>query len=323
MSNEKPIRVVQFQSFRFVGTTWLTMLAGNHEEAFALGNPDRTLDSIEKKKPVCCICPRSKFRKSKCSFWPEMLKDYNPSENFFTQLAAASGKEVLVISNPRDEAIRAQLEDSRLQVETVELIRDFRAIISSHKRKHGDSVAGIFNDWFARAALKKAIQKGDAASSIIRYEDAVRDSSGLVSDLSKLTGLDLGEKALRYWEGDHHMGSGNGNTHRTVQAFKSVGGALTKLDPIYRGYIERVTEGKDDASFVDERWRKELERYDLFVIDVLVGSINEERGYQRDEFSEEEKVEFASALDAELAKMSIEPPFRRLLKRAGNEGGDS
>jgi hypothetical protein len=64
---------------------------------------------------------------------------------------------------------------------------------------------------------------------------------------------------------------------------------------VYLRYLEGVENGTD-FSFDDDRWKSEVTKYEMFVIDIVAGEMNQENGYERDRFSEGQSNEWCARL---------------------------
>ena len=82
-----PVRVVVINSLSYSGTTWLNAVLGSHRDAFALGPAHRVWEMRHKGWEEACL-----IHGKSCPFWPKFHLEYDERDNFFTQLAKASGK---------------------------------------------------------------------------------------------------------------------------------------------------------------------------------------------------------------------------------------
>ena len=91
------VTVVRITSLSYTGTTWINLLLGCHERAFALGPPDRVVnllhDAPDDAGDACRI------HAGDCRFWPGFFARHDRTANFYLELAEASGKNVIVINN--------------------------------------------------------------------------------------------------------------------------------------------------------------------------------------------------------------------------------
>ena len=82
---------------------------------------------------------------------------------------------------------------------------------------------------------------------------------------------------------------------RFWKAFKTyffIGAFSFESADVYREQLENLKADPVNA-FKDERWKSQLTREELFWFDQLMGGKNEQLGYQRDVFTQEEIEEFA------------------------------
>lgn len=85
-----------------------------------------------------------------------------------------------------------------------------------------------------------------------------------------------------------------------------------ELDPLYLNYLEGLERG-NEPKFIDDRWQTELNRYDLFVIDVFGGRMNAAANYQRDQFTASELDEFRERLINDCKDREIWDRYREMV----------
>ena len=94
-----PLTVVVVNSLSYTGTTWLNLVLGSHPRAFTIGPPDRVYQLL-RTNPIERPVNACRVHGPTCQFWEEFCAQYNPSENYYVQLAAHAQCDFLVINNP-------------------------------------------------------------------------------------------------------------------------------------------------------------------------------------------------------------------------------
>ena len=266
------ITVVCIKSISYTGTTWLNCLLGCHENAFALGSPERILN-LDDWNEACLV-------HSNCPFWPEFQKVYDPAGNFFLQLAEFSGKDFIIINNPRSDLIHKQIT-----IKQIYIVRDGRAVCTSYVR-HKDSDFQSAVRWFTPPA--SAVKFDDKDVLYLRYEEVIRDQSSAIKKIGDFIGLEYPENFYKFWEFDHHLISGNASIYGMIKRFQGIPFELQpERNAFYENEYQRLKGNVKEPVF-DERW-KELSREDLYFFDRSCGEINESWGYPRHVFTDEEK----------------------------------
>ena len=84
------------------------------------------------------------------------------------------------------------------------------------------------------------------------------------------------------------------------------------MDGLYKNFFKERKQSSS-VEFNDERWKSELSRFQLFVIDRTVGEFNESLGYNRSDFSPDEVEEFNHTF---YSILSVRPELNRLRERS-------
>jgi hypothetical protein len=235
-----------------------------------------------------------------CCFWPGFARQWQQDQNLILQLAQYSGKKCFVVNNPRTPDALAVLNHDRIKLTHFSLQRDLRALAASYIRKNpGKDIGGALNDWLITATRTMLADFHRRDAQRIRYEHVSTRQKHLAEILTKHTGISYGNGQLRYWEKESHVVTGNAGTIGTIRSFHGLD-EKRQLD-VYSSFMEKINKG-DDISFADERWRSELNEFDLYVIDRYVGYFNSRMGYERNLFDTAAKKRFKSMLEETVRK---------------------
>ncbi len=216
------------------------------------------------------------------------------------QLAAACGRSVIVTNNPLPDGAGADLHHPDLDVRTIHVIRDGRAVAASYRRKHPDlAFFDVVADWLSPSFAAFPFDPLDPDRLCLRYEDVLDDQRGHLGTFGDFVGLDYGEDALRFWEHDHHPASGNAGTVLMIRLAQGLPVPDGERKAFYETQLQRLI-ADPTASFEDERWREELTERERFVFDYFCGAENERFGYDRDRFTIDEMRRFADELKLAL-----------------------
>ena len=290
--------VVNISSLSYTGTTWINVLLGCHREAFALGPPDRVVTMYEEGWEQACM-----IHGCECSFWPQFHKTYDPNQNFYVQLAAASGRRFVVINNPfmRSKSEK-DLHDAEIVVKNVRVVRDGRAICRSYRRNNPGKHFYDAVRWLAQFGSQFRFDEQDPDVLCVRYEDVARDQFAAVERFGGFIGLTYPPNFYKFWEFDHHPTAGNAAPYGMIlwhQRGRKWGDSRREF---YQKEFERL-EREAHKPIFDEGWKRDLTRRELFLFDHFCGEINERWGYDRSTFTASEfehyRAEIAEAADAE------------------------
>ncbi|MCA9290515.1 MAG: hypothetical protein KDA25_05270 [Phycisphaerales bacterium] len=292
MTDRRGVTVVNVTSPSYTGTTWLCLLLGSHARAFTLGPPDRVwsmrADPERAGREACRVHGEA------CGFWPSFFAQYDASRNFYVQLGAFSGRDVIVINNPTPAHVAAELQDPALTVRPLEMIRDARALATSYARHHRVDVYDAIVD-FAQHLPRSFAWSPDREDVLgLRYEDLMSDPRGHVARFASFVGLDYDERALAFWEFDHHITSGNQGTIALLKFFQGLPVPNFRNRAFYEAQFDRMRKG--EAAFDDQRWQDELGARERFVFDHFCGAANAAWGYEPDRFTTAEREQFLAEL---------------------------
>ena len=287
----KPALVVNITSMSYTGTTWINMLLGCHREAFALGPPERVISMYEQGWEGACM-----IHGSECSFWPEFHETYDPNENFYVQLAAASGRRFIVINNPiMANKAGKDLQHPDVLVKNMLVVRDGRAVCRSYRRNNPGKDFYDAVQWFARFGPRFEFDDQDPDVLCVRYEDVAGDQLSAMERLGDFIGLTYPLNFYRFWEFDHHPTAGNAAPYGMIlwhQQGRKWGDPRREF---YQKEFERLEKEPRKAIF-DEGWRTDLSRRELFLFDYYCGETNERWGYERSTFTTSEFEQFRAEI---------------------------
>lgn len=288
------IKVLNIQTLSYSGTTWLNLLLGSHPETFAFGPPHRAWGMRDKKFEGACL-----VHGQGCEFWTRFGRKWDGKENFFVALAEQSGKRIFLMDNAPQDFINATMTHPDVELLHGRYVRDGRAITASFARKMKakgiEYIPSIMPDgWFYHSF--QGIPLLDTLRSmghlVVRYEDAVNDQAAFLGMAGDFLGITYGEESYRFWEWDHHITSGNQGPIQMVRLHQGLAMPNFESAEVYRAQLERL-QTDPAAAFSDERWKNQLVREELFWFDQLMGGKNEQLGYERDVFTQQEIESFA------------------------------
>lgn len=288
------IKVLNIQTLSYSGTTWLNLLLGSHPEAFAFGPPHRAWGLRDKKFEGACL-----VHGPGCEFWTRFGERWDGKENFFVALSRESGKRIFLMDNAQQDFINATMSHPDVELLHGRYVRDGRAITASFARKmrskgmtYRNSIMpdGWFYPSFQGIPLLATLKS--MGHLVVHYEDAVRNQAAFLKAAGDFLGVQYDDSAYRFWEADHHLTVGNLGPITMVRLAHGLSTANFESADVYREQLERL---KDDptATFSDERWKTQLSREELFWFDQILGGKNEQLGYERDVFTQDEIERFA------------------------------
>lgn len=289
------IKVLNIQTLSYSGTTWLNLLLGSHPETFAFGPPHRAWALRDKKFEGACL-----IHGPECEFWTRFGNKWDGSENFFVALAEESGKRIFLMDNAPQDFINETMSHPDVDLLHGRYVRDGRAITASFARKMKDHGVNYIDSikpegWFYHSF--QAIPLLDTLKSlghlVIHYEDAVNNQAMFLKTAGDFLGITYSEDTYRFWEWDHHITSGNYGPMAMIRLHQGLPIANFESADVYRAQLERLKENPTSA-FSDDRWKSQLSREELYWFDQLLGGKNEQLGYARDVFSQEEIDSFTT-----------------------------
>jgi hypothetical protein len=302
----KPVTVIVIHSLSYTGTTWLNCVLGAHPRGFALGPPDRVYRMRESGGRACLV------HGDDCAFWPGFLRDYDPSRNFFLQLAERSGRDVIVTNNPLPDGAGSELRHPDILVKPIYLIRDGRALAASYRRHvEGASYLDGITSFLHPSFHDFYFDPDNTDKLCLRYEDVLAAPLPALTRIGVFVGLAYDERALRFWEHEQHVTSGNAGTIGLIR----IGQQLPTND--FRGhefYAEQFARMQNEgpAAFDDRRWIADLTTRERFLFDVLCGTANARFGYERDRFTLGEIAEYSAELRAAQGAGELTPEIGAL-----------
>ncbi len=287
---QTPVTVVIIRSPSYSGTTWINILLGCHEDAFALGPANRVLSMLE--DPSDTGDKACRVHGETCTFWPQFFKNYDRSGNFYVQLAAATGKRVIVTNNPyTGEAASAHLDHPQVKTRYVNVVRDGRAIVASYLKYHPEAdLLETVRDWFAPFAETLPFDPDNHADLSVTYESVVSDQKSFIEAAGSFLGLQYPERFFRFWEFEHHAAAGNPGPLGTIRRHLGRPFAGVDTEESERRYQQLLSDPQTPR--LDASWESELGRRDRLIFDHFAGATNERWGYRRDRFNVSEVREF-------------------------------
>lgn len=272
------IEVICIRSLSYTGTSWLNAVIGCHPQVFAIGAPDRVWDLRTRGFEKACI-----VHGADCGFWGAFAETYDPGDNFFVQVAAAAGVDRLVINNPLPAGAGTQLDDPRLCVRPIQLVRDGRAIAQSYTRNVAGKDYLDAIQWLASALAGLPADPHDPDTLFLRHEDVDADRRGQLARIWTYLDLPPSPDAARFWEHELHLTAANRSIAWQIRLAK---GLALPDDPnadFYRARFAAMCRDPD-TPLADDRWRSELSERELFLFDLFCGAHNAALGYARDRF---------------------------------------
>lgn len=291
------MKIVVLHSISYTGTTWINLVLASNNRCFALANPDHTLEFVRQNPDTMCS-----IHKEKCSVWPkvgEYMKTH--AANLLEAVQAVTGRDVIILSNPRGSEVRQMIRHSGSEIFEFHIVRDPRALAASYQRKNlGLSMIDVLEKWLYIVVRRRPAPLTKIISAPNKYEDVVKEPEKLLAAVGGVLNISYDQSSLRYWEHEHHLARGNALTKLTVAVAQGLGAFDDdEKHHHYKQYMDRALAGEVEV-MVDDRWKNELNEYDLFLIDFYCGEIAETYGYAGAVFSDDERQEFEERLRQEL-----------------------
>ena len=305
------VTVVNVESLSFTGTTWINTILGSHENAFTLGPPQRAWEMTE-GSDACRIHGKD------CEFWPGFFDQWKKGEdNFFVSLSQYSGKNYIITNNPVPGQSAEELNDPRVLVKRIRLIRDGRALAASYARHYPEKGfhAGL-SEFLNPAFSQFEFDPQNSEILSLRYEDILADKQSTLDRCGEFVGLDYEPKALRFWEWEHHASAGNHGLFALIKFGQGIDVQNFEGKEFYEQQFKRSLEDEGDK-FQDQRWMSELSRGQLFLFDLCFGDDNARYGYDRDEFSVQEFRDYLADVRAGVGSGSLSPFVAERLASSG------
>jgi len=306
------ITVIIVRALGLSGATWFNLVLGNHDEAMALGPPARILDLPAKDAGEACFVHRER-----CDFWPAFLRERDHRGRFFEDIAASTGKRILVVNYPPRELIEREIDGRGFRILTVRLVRDGRAVLFSRMRHYGTLTPGTaihhIVDWQIPVwdrVDRKLTSVPSPAALTVRYEDMLLDGAKELARVGDFVGIRYGENATRFWERPQHLTAGNTGVIDLLCRLQGETGHHNRRADTYARMAEELSVDPE-RTFLDESWIDSLSREDRLAFDCLLGERNALYGYPRDSFLDGERHEFLRDLDRRLTEArAVEQPGR-------------
>ncbi len=298
---QTPVTIINITSPSYTGTTWLCLLLGSHPDAFTLGPPDRVWGLRDEGFVDAC-----RVHGKDCAFWNAFAKRYDPSKNFYIQLAEHAGRNFVVINNPTPAHTKAELNHPDIMIKPIRVVRDGRALACSYARHLKTDMYDAIRDHVAPLFKQFPLDTDRDDLLAVRYEDVLREQRTSLDRFGAFVGLTYPENALAFWTFDHHMTSGNAGTMALLKFFQGLPVNNFKDRAFYESQFERMKAG--EKTFDDQRWREELGRRELYLFDRYCGSGNAAWGYEPDRFTSSEREQFEHEVRGEVPKTASSDP---------------
>lgn len=284
--SDPSVTLVNVDALSYSGTTWLNLLLGSHNDTLHIGPPARLWSLRDQGFEGACL-----VHGKDCPFWKGFGEIWDPQRNFFLALREYSGKSIFLMDNAPPDFLEEAGGDERVHVKKARYIRDGRAITASYARRTETNYlrsilpsAWFFSSFQAIPGLRKLTASG---IPYFHYEKIVEDQGEFLDKAGEWLGVEYGTSALRFWEYDHHVTSGNGGPIGMVISHSAQNKNVSASTDLYQVELDRLRREPDKA-FNDNRWVDQLSTTDRFWFDHLMGAQNEALGYQRDHFSQVE-----------------------------------
>ncbi len=243
----------------------LNILLGSHSKIISLGEISKIFGKAD-LRDACSLCV------GECRFWGKFNKIWQPNGDFFSQLSEFSGKPFISVSNIGN--FNNYLYSENITIKVIRLIRDGRAFTACTLQNHSHfTIDSIVQTW-----RNSSIKIDDWVSSFpsndrltLRYEDILSDKKSKLLLICNFIGIEFESSMLEYWKVKHHLvGVNKGNLSYVKQYLGS--NSLTMDDQFYN------QQSPDD--FKDERWRYELDPFQLSTFERIAGKLNQQYGYE-------------------------------------------
>ncbi|MEM7623693.1 MAG: hypothetical protein AAF235_10890, partial [Planctomycetota bacterium] len=251
---------------------------------------------------------------------PAFARTYDPSKNFFVQLARFLDLDTIVINNPiggRD--VTRHLRDDELRTVDLAIVRDGRAVVSSYlRRQTGSDFLTTVRDWFAPHAIglgavypgavpvdasrdgpKLGMRGGLLArlglsprrrqvrrdfALVEQYERVIAAPKAYLLRAAAVIGGSYPETATSFWLHLHHLCSANPGPVGTFRRYAGVPFTGPDAESQEERYLAQIA--SPDTPPLDLRWTNALDERDRAVFDHFAGSVNASWGYERDAVSD-------------------------------------
>lgn len=309
-----PVTVVHISSPSYTGTTWLCLLLGSYDRAFTLGPPDRAWALRDKNFEDAC-----RVHGRECPFWSGFARRYDPTVNFYLQLADHAQRDIIVINNPTPAHEQAELRHPDLRLKPIRVVRDGRALACSFARHLKIDLHDAITEHVQHLFHRFKMEDDRDDLLCFRYEDFLSAQRASLERVGRFLGIEYPPDALEYWKFDHHITSGNAGTIALLKFFQGLPVPNFKDRAFYEGQFERMRQGQ--AAFDDHRWRDELGRRELYFFDRFCGRGNAAWGYAPDAFTTQEREAFNAELEGKAPTPALstppESPLIGILRKLG------
>ena len=269
--NSKKIKVVYILGSGHCGSTLLNLLLNGHSQVCGLSELNQVRFFLNSQK-------RNQKKNSSHTKWEKIskvfkklsgnnLKDINVkkipksnsknaklwitnNENIFFAINAVTGKKIFVDSSKDPKRLNLLKQSKHLEVQTIHLVRDGRAVINSYVRKYHNFFL-CFHRWFATGIWSLYLKTNTGPWLEIRYEDLVSDPQKSLKSICKFIGVKYQEQMLNYRSHEYIGVCGN-----------------------------FMVNNKTEKISKDNRWKQELSKKHKLLFYIFGSPLNFYRGYQ-------------------------------------------
>lgn len=271
MYMKQPTKVALILSPGRSGQTWLNLMLGAHPRILSVGEL-ALVEKVGRFDGACSVCD------GECPFWSEFDRAWDRKTNLFEALARQSGKPVVSIVG--SHRFKEHFAGDGLEVYTIRLIRDGRAVTASYLRKYAETpYEDLVARWVKQSAAmdRKTRRAGPGRGLTLRYEDLVEDTPGRLGAICRMMGLEYDPGMIDYWRTLQHIVAGN---QGTVSFMRGHFGLKTPAG--YKMVDEKFYKEQMANRFKDVRWRQELGPERLRQFEMVGGVLNKSYGYGTD-----------------------------------------
>ena len=268
------LKIVYISSLGHSGSTLLDVILNQHHDVQSSGEVMFHDEWVNKN--LRCTC---KKLMNKCSFWTSILDEnfkilgsvneigyMNNSFELFNNIKKSTGKNIIIDSSKSNDRLNILLQDRRLEIKVIHLIRNGYGVINSISKSHHrpaksnnnqktipvNILIGILR-WIRRnLALKRLMEKHRINDYLqIRYEDLCEKPMSEIKKLCEFIDIDFQEEMAKPKLLNCH----------------NIGGSRWRFSD------------KPIQINLDEKWRAELGRGSKFLFMLFAGWLNKKYGY--------------------------------------------
>jgi hypothetical protein len=241
-----PLTVVFILSGSRSGSTWLSLVLGNHDWAMNLGEYWRFF--LPPADGACRFCQAMGAAECSVLYGIDNIRH----EDAFHFAAERSGKQVIVDASKRLDWCRQFVDRDDMDIRLVHLVRHPCGYVESEGRRQPEvSHAALLDDWvLLNRRIEEFIAQSGRPSCLVCYDDLADDPKTNFPPLCAFIGHPWNRASLEYWKVPHHGLGGNGAATVYLRKHRP-GMGETGDDAFYAGIETRPTTS-------DTRWRDRL-----------------------------------------------------------------